>query len=109
MVKIAKLSNFLINAQSGKKQRLKTHEFLHVWLRPAIFKYTNGIIYSPDPFIPKLPYDKANVPVKRNNVFRRGDHRWKIGIPAAVRYRIMNHVSKYRHGVFLGITYAGFR
>ena len=47
--------------------------FLHIFLSPVTLNNTNGIIDSPDPFIPKLPYDKAEVPVKRIDAFRIGD------------------------------------
>jgi hypothetical protein len=43
-------------------------------LSPAIFNDTNGIVDSPDPFIRKLPYDKAAMPVKQIDAFRMVEH-----------------------------------
>ena len=46
---------------------------MHISLRLVIVNNTYGILDSPDPFIPKLPYDKAAMPVKRIEAVRIGD------------------------------------
>ena len=43
-------------------------------MSPAILKNNRGILDSPDPFIRKIPYDKAVMPVKRIDAFRIDDH-----------------------------------
>jgi hypothetical protein len=57
---------------------------------------TYGIVHSPDPFIPKLHYDKAVMPVKRIDAFQIGD----LGRRAALfdPYKPMRHCRSHYQG-----------
>ena len=52
--------------------QFEVSNILAISLSPAILMFTSGILDSPDPFIPKLPYDKAVMSVNRIDAFRIG-------------------------------------
>ena len=51
-----------------------SYAYLHIFLRPVFLNNIKGILDFLAPFIPKSPYDKADVPVKRIDAFLLGDY-----------------------------------